>query len=93
PDAANKRRKIAVFFDSDFWHGYNYKRTLKRKLRDGFWRQKIEYNIGRGKKVTRVLKKEGWTVIRFWGHDILKNPGKCVKIVREILKKLSSRKF
>ena len=84
PDAANKSRKIAIFFDSDFWHGYDYERTLKAKLRNAFWQQKIEYNIKRGKEVTRELRKQGWTVIRFWGHDILKNPEKCMRVIRRV---------
>jgi len=27
----------------------------------------------------------GWTVIRFWGNEIKKNPEQCVKVVEETI--------
>lgn len=27
----------------------------------------------------------GWTVIRFWGKEILKNTNECVKVIEEVI--------
>lgn len=71
PDAANKSKKIAVFFDSEFWHGYKWK-TRKRNITSNqvFWVAKIERNIARDKTVNVRLRSEGWTVIRLWEHQL-----------------------
>ena len=82
PDAANKKRKIAIFFDSDFWHGFNYK-LFQSKLKDSYWIEKINKNIKRDKIVTRYLTKKGWKCIRLWEHDLIKKSEKCLeKIIR-----------
>lgn len=74
-------RRTAVFCDGDFWHGYQYDR--KKKPRKKFWRDKIERNMGRDEKVTRKLRRNGYSVIRIWEHDIEKRPDVCLnRIVR-----------
>ena len=83
PDFASRRRRIAVFCDGDFWHGYRYHE--KKKLAGKYWRDKIERNMARDKYVTRRLRREGWSVLRFWEHDIRKDPDKCVRRVRRKL--------
>lgn len=71
PDIALPRKKIAVFIDGDFWHGYNYNKTKKR-LPKAYWRAKIEANIARDTKNRRKLRKMGWKVLRVWEHDLAK---------------------
>ena len=44
-----------------------------------FWRNKIENNMKRDQRYSRKLRNEGWSVLRFWEHDIEKNPEKCKK--------------
>ena len=67
-------KKVLVFCDGDFWHGYQYdaKRFPKR-----FWRDKIEGNMRRDRAVTRKLRADGWSVVRLWEHDINKKPEMC----------------
>lgn len=78
PDIVFKGKKVAVFCDSEFWHGYNWeKRKNDFKSRREFWIPKIERNIERDKKVNDELKAKGWTVLRFWGNDIKKHTDKC----------------
>lgn len=86
PDIVFRRLKIAVFCDSEFWHGKNWKtRKLDIKSRQDFWIPKIESNMRRDRQVNRLLKKDGWIVLRFWGKDILKHTDRCVaKIERSI---------
>ena len=86
PDFVLKRKKIIIYCDGDFWHGYKYKE--KKKPSKKFWRNKIENNMKRDQRYTRKLRKDGWSVLRFWEHDIEKNPEKCI---RRIVTKYKSR--
>ena len=84
PDFALIRRMIIIFCDGDFWHGYMYHE--KKKPSKKFWREKIEDNMRRDQRYSRKLRREGWSVLRFWEHDIEKNPDKCVRRIRRKLK-------
>jgi DNA mismatch endonuclease Vsr len=87
PDVAFIRHRIAVFFDSDFWHGRNYPR-LKSRM-NGFWRAKIERNMERDRQVDRALRRAGWSVLRFGETQIKARPWSVVRSVRS---KLEARK-
>jgi len=87
PDIAFVRQRIAVFFDSDFWHGRNYHR-LKSRM-NGFWRAKIERNMERDRQVDRALRRRGWSVLRFGESQIKARPQSVVHKVRW---KLDARK-
>src|SRR3989339_144875 len=77
PDIVFLEKKICVFLDSDFWHGWQYPRW-KHLLKNDFWREKIENNRKRDKKTTVYLRKNGWNVIRIWEHDINHNLSKSL---------------
>ena len=52
PDIAITKHKIAVFCDSDYWHGYDWEnRHQKIKSNRDYWIPKIERNMARDKKV------------------------------------------
>ena len=86
PDFCWKRRKIAVFCDSSFWHGFNWSEEKNKiKVRKGFWLKKIEDNIRRDKAITIRLKRDGWKVLRFWDFDIKKDTSTCVKEIARVL--------
>ena len=86
PDLTFKPLKIAVFVDSEFWHGKDWKkRQHDHKSNKAFWIAKIERNIKRDKEVNKQLLKDGWKVLRFWGQEIEKNLRNCTsKIERQI---------
>lgn len=88
PDIVFIGKKVAVFCDSEFFHGYDWenKRNEIKSNRD-FWLPKIERNIQRDIEVTEKLKSEGWTVIRFWGKDIKNNLKECADIIENALVK------
>jgi len=86
PDFVHKRKKIIIYCDGDFWHGYRY--NEKKKPAKKFWRDKIENNMRRDQKYTRKLRREGWSVLRIWEHDIEKSQEKCM---RKIMRKFSER--
>lgn len=84
PDIAFIGRKIAIFCDSEFWHGYDWQNRKKDfKVRQDFWIPKIERNIERDKEVTKRLQQDGWTVLRFWGQEIKENLDYCVLVVEK----------
>ena len=87
PDIVFIGKKIAVFCDSEFWHGYNWNERKKDfKSHQEFWIPKIERNIERDKEVTEKLESEGWTVLRFWGNDIKKKTSECADIIEKVVK-------
>lgn len=84
PDIVFSRQRIAVFVDSEFWHGFNW---TKAKDRIGtnreFWVEKIESNMRRDNLVNDKLSSTGWTVLRFWGNDIKINTERCVELISD----------
>jgi putative nmeDIP very short patch repair endonuclease len=86
PDFSFKKYKVAVFVDGEFWHGKDWEqRKAKIKGNREFWIAKIERNIRRDMEVTGRLKAEGWTVLRFWSNDVVKNAGCHAEKVKEII--------
>lgn len=88
PDIALVRYKIAVFCDSEFFHGKDWdalKIRLSHSDKGEYWIKKIERNMARDDKVEKELQYLGWKVIRFWGKDIKKNPEECVKVIQEAI--------
>jgi DNA mismatch endonuclease (patch repair protein) len=83
PDFCFKGKKIAIFCDSEFWHGKKFLKGERFKTNQEFWEAKIKRNIERDKEVTQKLKNDGWVVLRFWGNAILKDIDSCLdKIVK-----------
>ena len=87
PDLVFKGKKVAVFCDSEFWHGYNWEERKKDfKSHQEFWIPKIERNMERDKEVTAELQRQGWTVLRFWGKEIKKNACGCADIIEKAVR-------
>ncbi len=86
PDIAIKKYKLAVFVDGEFWHGYNWsEKKQKIKSNRDYWIKKIEGNIQRDKKVNKELKKDGWTVLRYWQHEIKNDLVSCVSEIEKAI--------
>src|SRR5262249_15118302 len=64
PDLVFQDRRVVVFVDGDFWHGYRFP-VWMRKI-PVFWRIKIARNRNRDRRNFRRLRKNGWTIIRLW---------------------------
>jgi len=86
PDIVFVKQKLAIFLDGDFWHGYNLKK-LGKSVPKKYWLPKIEKNMQRDKKVNSTLRKNGWAVLRFWEHQIKKDPHKAIKKIETTLVK------
>ena len=88
PDIALTKYKIAIFCDSEFWHGKNYHESTDRIGTNAeYWKQKILRNIERDRQVTEQLTLDGWTVLRFWEKDIRKDRENCVQTILNAIEK------
>ena len=88
PDIAIKKYKLAIFIDGDWWHGRNYDKEYKKY--PIFWQEKILKNMERDQSVNDKLKKDGWTVLRFWQKNVEKRHGEVARAVSSELLKLRS---
>lgn len=96
PDIVITKHKIAIFVDGVFWHGKDFneaekegRSSLKERLSNGsnaeFWLKKITRNMERDSSLNAELKGAGWTVLRFWETDIMRDLDGCIKAVEECI--------
>ena len=83
PDIAFPEHKIAIFIDGEFWHGKDF-RVIQASL-SPFWVKKIGENLKRDKKNVKVLKKEGWRVLRLWDKAVIKFPQRSLRRITRLL--------
>ena len=90
PDIAITKYKIAIFCDSEFFHGKDWNQ-LKLRLENGnnstYWIKKITRNMERDFENEKALCFREWTVLRFWGEDIKKHTEECVRTVEDAVLK------
>lgn len=80
PDICFISRRVLLFVDGDFWHGRGlvqdgveaFIRTIRTRRRR-WWLRKIARNVDRDREVTRLLRKQGWRVIRLWESEVLRD--------------------
>lgn len=86
PDIVLTKYKIAIFCDGEFFHGKDWE-ILKLRLEKGknpdYWIKKIERNRERDWENDKKLLFLGYTVIHFWGKDILKHTEECIQTIEE----------
>ena len=86
PDIAITKYRIAIFCDSEFFHGKDWEK-LKLRIENGnnstYWIKKIARNMERDSENDKALRFREWTVLRFWGEDIRKHTDDCVRAVEE----------
>lgn len=82
PDIVFVSARVAVFVDGCFWHGCPL-HAVKPKTRATFWAEKIGRNQARDAEVTSALKRQGWTVLRFWEHEIESQLPRVVASIRK----------
>ncbi len=88
PDLVFKKHKVAIFVDSEFFHGKEWETEKFRiKTNQEFWYKKIGRNIERDKEVNEYLTNLGWKVLRFWSGDLKANLKGCINnVIQEIEK-------
>lgn len=80
PDIVFAKAKVAVFIDGCFWHGCPI-HCVKAKTNKDFWERKLSGNVERDKTNSKLLRKEGWKVFRFWEHEIKEDAFRYAKKV------------
>lgn len=88
PDIVLTKYHICIFCDSEFFHGKDWlvlRPKLERGNNPGYWVRKISRNMERDDEVDKKLLFMGWTVIHFWGKDILKNTEACIRVIEETI--------
>lgn len=88
PDIAITKYKIAVFCDSEFFHGKDWEQLrerLTKSERGEYWTSKILRNQERDREIDRRLQFLEWKVLHFWGNDIKKNTPGCVQAIKEAI--------
>lgn len=94
PDIVFIGFKIAVFCDSEFWHGKNWEEKKKRiSTNREYWIRKIEGNIERDKRINEELIADGWIVLRFWETKIKKNIDECIHKIEEAIQQRKNNKI
>lgn len=83
PDIVFTEKKVAVFVDGDFWHGWRLP-SWEHKL-SPFWRDKLRTNRARDIRNFRKLRSSGWKVIRLWQHQITANLDGSIARVTDIV--------
>lgn len=88
PDIVLTKYRIAIFCDSEFFHGKDWE-ILKPRILKGvnseYWLRKISRNMERDDEINKKLLSMDWTVVRFWGKDILKNVDECIRVIEEAI--------
>ena len=83
PDIVFPKRKVAIFIDGDFWHGWRLP-AWEHKLSE-FWRSKLHANRKRDQRNFRRLRAADWTVIRLWEHEIRSDSRRCISRILQAL--------
>lgn len=87
PDFTFKKVKVAIFVDSEFFHGKDFEIKKKPVNNAEFWEKKIRKNIERDKEVNEKLLSNGWKVLRFWSKEVRNN---ITTVLFEIEKSISN---
>lgn len=89
PDIVFTNARVAVFCDGDFWHGRDLaarEAKLARGHNAGYWLSKIRGNVERDHSHDKALRNAGWTVLRFWETDILRDPDQIADTIVQTVK-------
>ena len=88
PDIVLTKYKIAIFCDSEFFHGKDWeipKLRFEKGKNPNFWIKKIERNRNRDYENDKKLLFLGYTVLHFWGQDISKHTDECLQAIEEAI--------
>lgn len=89
PDIVFIKKRLVVFIDGCYWHKCPVCFTIPQ-TRTEFWLEKINKNVARDNKINSQLANEGWQVLRFWEHDVRKNPEKIVETIKSQINESTS---
>jgi DNA mismatch endonuclease (patch repair protein) len=94
PDIVFRLARVVVFCDGDFWHGRRWEQRREKLARGAnapYWTAKIAANVTRDRRNTRALQRAGWTVLRLWETDIIRDVLKAAERVEAVVRARSAR--
>ena len=92
PDFGWLRLRVAVFVHGCFWHGHTCRRNLKPRSNVAEWCEKITRNRMRDIRLTRSLRRSGWSVITVWECQLQSAPEASIRrITRHLSLKENKR--
>ena len=80
PDFYFPTKRLAVFVDGCYWHGCPEHFSTPKTNTD-YWLNKIRKNTERDRVVSAKLVENGWTVVRFWEHEVRRDADDCARRV------------
>lgn len=85
PDFAFRKEKVVIFIDGCFWHNcpQHGHTPLSNRV---YWLNKMKRNRKRDRMVNKILMEKGWTVLRFWEHE-LKTGKTMARTIQKTLKR------
>ena len=84
PDFIFRAARVAVFVDGCFWHACQ-KHSNTPESNRAFWQKKLNGNKARDREVNRILRREGWRVVRVWEHELKSNQDRCIERIKTML--------
>ena len=69
PDFVFHDERLVIFTDGCFWHGCPRCKKVPSS-NTAYWNRKIARNRKRDRTNTATLRRQGWTVLRLWEHDL-----------------------
>ncbi len=84
PDFLFDAQRLVVFVDGCYWHGCPrcYRPPTSNT---SYWSEKYRRNKDRDTRVNRLLKRDGWRVLRIWEHEVEAAPAKVVQKIQRIV--------
>jgi len=78
PDFQIRETNVLIFCDSSFWHGRRKDEVSGKAFRRNtdFWVKKLNDTKKRDIRNNNYLRRNGWSVYRFWDTDVSKKPDK-----------------
>lgn len=70
PDIVFPKRRIVIFVHGCFWHMHECKYFKWPATNPQFWREKLEGNVQRDRRVAVELQSKGWTVLTVWECEL-----------------------
>lgn len=90
PDIVFPRSRVAVFIDGCFWHGCP-EHYVRPRSKPDFWAHKLLSNVLRDRAQTVTLEQRGWTILRYWEHDVACRPEELAAEISQIVQSKGQR--
>lgn len=88
PDFFFPDLRLVVFVDGCFWHACPVCKRSKSATSSEFWEAKFERNRKRDNRYHRLLRKQGYHVMRIWEHELKKGKTTWFRRLESIINKI-----